>query len=159
MTVLETRGERTIALIDRRQFIAGLTVGSMGGLAGCSTLTGWASSDGSQLGRVEIVNRDNSGHVVEVRVELHDDSTVHQQAYNLPADDPQDEQIPGEVVERSWPDSPLRVRIAARLKGRQWQSVSASDQGYPTCFSVLINIDTNGQLALLTSSNTNRCER
>lgn len=147
-----------MAPIKRRQLIASLAVSSIGGLAGCATLTDRDANGSSQLGRVEIVNRHDSGHVVEVRVELNDDSTVHQEAYLLSADNPEDHQVPREVVAQSWPTSPAQVRVAARLKGRDWRSITAAGVGYPSCISVLINIDTNGNLALFTTSNKNRCE-
>ena len=144
--------------IDRRRFIGSMAVAGVSGVAGCTNFPIGGSSDESQLGRVEIVNRDDANHVVEVRVERND-ATVHQAAYLIPAASPDDDQIPGEVVEHSWQDSPARVRVSARLKGRQWASVRSRDHGTPSCFSVLITIDTNGDLALFTSSNPNRCGR
>jgi hypothetical protein len=140
----------------RREVLQATGLGTALALAGCSGNYLPGSDTTTKLGRVEMVNRDTSAHTVHIQIRRGDE-LVHDQPYNLSPDDPSDETLPGIVLEQTWSDTPGRFSVEARLNEGSENVVSAAAQDYPGCLSVLINIDGTGNMALFTSSNSQRC--
>lgn len=141
---------------NRRRFLHWSGVCGCFVFSGCSNISLEESDTTSKLGRVEIVNRDTTTHTVGIRVER-DDETVHEESYVLAANDPNKTSVPGVVIGRTWSSTAADYAVSARLNSDQWQTITPAQEDNPRCFSVLINIDAEGQMALFTSSNTERC--
>jgi hypothetical protein len=140
--------------MKRRQFLAGTGV-MLSCVAGC--LSGGSASQQTELGYLEIVNRDQSAH----RVDLHiwwDDDLVHDQQYELARDDPTDQMASGAVPEQTWPDTSGQFTIETRLPESDWQSFDPSSLDYPPCLGISIQIDSERDLAIFHTTNQHECD-
>lgn len=127
-------------------------------IAGCASLNPLSNSDEGQtkLGTVHLANQDTTEHVVEFRVEW-DGELVHDQAYEIQANDPNDERLPGEIPERTWPEEPGLFTVFARLSGNEWETIEPATGDHPNCLGVTVDINTNGMLRLFVSQNEYEC--
>ncbi|WP_276271984.1 hypothetical protein [Haloarcula litorea] len=137
----------------RRRLLS--TTALLAGTAGCLSAV---TEDGTtRLGDVGIVNRDDERHTVEFRVRW-DGETVHERAYEVAPDDPDDDTAPGVEPERTWPDTPGQFTVSARLSGGDWRTVDPAELDYPACLGVQVNVDPSGHLAVLHTTNENVCD-
>ncbi len=140
---------------SRRAVLAALAIAP---IAGCSSLGPFSgdSSSKSQLEVTSIVNRDSTPHTVDFRVEW-DGDLVHDRTYDIEANDPDADRVPGVVPERTWPASPGQFTVSARRASGEWKTVDPAEDGYPDCFAVHVGITPTGRLRLLTSNDTSEC--
>lgn len=125
--------------------------------AGYTSLNPFSENEGeTTLGGVLINNRDTTEHIIDFRVEW-DGELVHDQLYEITANDPDDGMISGEILERTWPDEPSQFTVSARLTGEEWQTVDPTDDEYPDCLGVTPEVNPDGVLGLLTSQNPTMC--
>jgi hypothetical protein len=142
--------------ISRRYFVQFGGAVALAGLAGCGSVSPWSSADESHLGEVTIENRDTTPHEVTFRVEWAG-TVVHDRSYTLAANDPTDEIVPAVSPEATWPTKPGDFRVMARLDEEEWQTATPAEREYPDCYTVVVHIDTTGQMAILTTTNVHTC--
>lgn len=137
--------------MNRRQYLA--VVSTAVTTAGC--LGGFGSGE-TKLGRVCIDNHDDESHTVEMKV-VWDEDTVRANRYTLSADEQGDHRLPSVCPDQIWPDRAGQFRLQARLTGGEWQEIDPADDDYPDCYGVLIKVDSDGRLAIFTSTNPREC--
>ncbi|MCH7660816.1 MAG: hypothetical protein IH933_09640 [Euryarchaeota archaeon] len=118
------------------------------GTAGCLFSDG---SEESNLGLVSINNYDEEPHTVALRIEW-DEERIHDQSYELEANDPDSDRVPGIVIEETWPETPGQFVVSARLLGNEWQTADPADLEYPECYSADANVDRYGESHYMTHS-------
>lgn len=138
--------------MNRRQYLAVVSTSAV--TAGC--LGGFGDRSVTKLGTVRIYNYDDEPHTVELQVVWEGDR-VHDSTHTVSADEPGDHQLPGALPEQTWPDRAGQFRLQARLAGGEWQEIDPADDGYPDCYGVLLNVDSDGRLAIFTSTNPREC--
>lgn len=137
--------------LHRRKF---LTISATVGVAGCLSRDG--DSGQTTLGYPLINNRHEQPHTVDFRVTWNGD-VVHNRTYQIEANGPDDNQLPGAVPGRTWPDDPGKFTVSARLDGGEWRTVDPADQSYPECLGVTVEVDPRGRLAMKTGQNPMLC--
>lgn len=140
-----------MAKLHRRTILAGSASVT---LAGCLFQSG--NSGQTKLGYPQISNRHDHPHTVDFRVTWNDDVVLNR-TYQIEADDPEDNRLPGAVPEKTWPDDPGQFTVSARLDGGEWRTIDPAEQNYPECLGVTVEIDPDGRLAMKTGQNPRLC--
>lgn len=137
--------------VTRRYFLAAAAISSV---AGC--VSDNDDSGQTTLAPLLVNNRHEDPHTVDVRVTW-DDEVVHDRTYDVEANDPDDQRLPGAVPDRTWPDEPGQFTVSSRLEGDEWRTVDPADEGYPECLGITVEIDPQGQLVMKTGQNPRLC--
>lgn len=138
-------------LASRRSILSVLVTGTLGGCIDSDNSEGQ-----SRLGEVTIENHDGSRHIVDVRLTW-EGEVVQERSYDIAANDPSDDQLPGVVPERTWPSERGQFELSVRIQGGSWRSFDPADYGYPDCVAIIVRIDRDGTLEIFASTDPVYC--
>src|SRR6056297_2143978 len=136
---------------SRRAVLASVAAGS---LAGCFSTD--SEPDGSKLGAILVANSHDESHTIDLKVEW-EGELVHDQSYDLPADDPESKYLQEVTPEPTWPKETGDFTLSARSDGDSWQSVTPEDHDNPDCFAPNVMVDGLGLFGIGVLTTSKRC--
>lgn len=156
--------------LSRRQLLAGVGTALAGVGAGCSTVrpTGDENGDandtdepeaesevgteasGTTLGEISVENVHGRAHELDVVVEFGGE-IEHWTTAELETGE-------GTTLERAWSSEPGQFRVMARLDEEDPVQVRPETWNEPDCLDLLVWVDRDGELAILSDTDGSYCE-
>jgi len=136
---------------SRRAVLASVAASA---LAGCFSTD--SEPDGSKLGVVIISNLHDEPHTFDLKVEW-EGELVHDQSYDLPADDPDSRVMESTMAEPTWPKETGDFTLSARADDGRWRDVSPEDHDNPDCFAPNVMVDGLGLFGIGVLTTSKRC--